>query len=635
MDKFNIENIKSLINKSLADDDLMGFCQSYFEDVYDKFGASQNKQQKILLLIDYCRRNLLLNKLLELLKKKNPAQYKANLPFIKTLPGKPGRGGLSKIRNPYTGQEIHLRKPEIIPENRIEISRPGLKSDEKIWIGRIPKAYGNAKQRPLRLEKKNLKSEEIRTGYKRGFAKKKSGSTSEPTTGVVLYSISGKMQVNNEHRCIIRIAHNKEVIMSDLKKASNEIITREKVTLTHYMEVEFIENTYFRIIAINDARQIVEKDQYTEWNFDVTPLHLGNFSLTFRISAEFRESGGLIRKQVVLTEKVEIVTYPVEASLSHVKVGEIDLNNPREAGKNMQITQLNIKYMNTKEKIDGFLASDHVKEALDLLLEKTEKMDTGTHNTLILLKGRFSNNESDNIIGILPRDEYLRTKAQIINSIQQVIRNIPLEQTAMNEEVPDGKERIKDTSKQKILFLAADPSDQARLEIDREYREIKKQIQLGKNRDSIEFLIPEFALTINELIRAMNQNPSIVHFTGHGEKNGIIITNPENETKPMPAKALERLFRQHKAELRLVFLSSCYSAKQAKAISALGFYVIGMNTAIEDLAAQSFATGLYNGLGEGKKIEQAYDDAMIQLEAEYPDSARIPVIWKDGVKLDL
>jgi hypothetical protein len=189
--------------------------------------------------------------------------------------------------------------------------------------------------------------------------------------------------------------------------------------------------------------------------------------------------------------------------------------------------------------------------------------------------------------------------------------------------------------KTKILFLAANPTDQARVQTDKEYNAIRLRLAASSQRDTYDFLMPEFALSIENLIKAMNQKPAIVHFSGHGEKEGILITNAQNETQQLPAAALLRLFKQHKDTMHLVVLNACHSAEQAKTISGLGFYVIGTNAAFSDEAAISFATGLYIGLGEGKSVEQAYDDAIIVLMTNHPEDSSIIEIWKDANKLDI
>lgn len=187
-------------------------------------------------------------------------------------------------------------------------------------------------------------------------------------------------------------------------------------------------------------------------------------------------------------------------------------------------------------------------------------------------------------------------------------------------------------AKQKILFLAANPLETARLQLDKEYRIIKERLHRNTHYD---FLNPEFALTVDNLIQVMNQKPSIVHFAGHGEKEGIMLADANNEPVLMSERPLKRLFKQHHEDIKLVVLNSCYSLTQAELISKFGIYVIGIENKLKDDLALRFSAGLYIGLSEGKSIEQAYDDAMIILETEYPNLDNYPAIWKDGKKLDI
>lgn len=187
----------------------------------------------------------------------------------------------------------------------------------------------------------------------------------------------------------------------------------------------------------------------------------------------------------------------------------------------------------------------------------------------------------------------------------------------------------------KILFLAANPSDISRLQLGLEYRRLKNELLKGRSRDMFEFLPPQFDMTVSELIRAMNERPDIVHFSGHGNEEGIYVSDEQNKAQLMPLPALQRLFKPHQGHIRLIVLNSCYSAEQAKEISRFGMYVVGNNFKIADPASISFSEGLYNGLGEGKSVEEAYNDAMIAVLTNNTSAAGIIEIWKDGEKLDL
>ena len=187
----------------------------------------------------------------------------------------------------------------------------------------------------------------------------------------------------------------------------------------------------------------------------------------------------------------------------------------------------------------------------------------------------------------------------------------------------------------KILFVAANPTDQSRIQTNKEHRILKAELRSGRNREYYAFLQPQFSVTIGELLRAMNEKPYLVHFSGHGSKEGIIIARDDNQSQKMSIEALQRLFGPLQGVTQIVILNACYSADQAKVISEYGIFVVGNNLPVKDAAAISFSKGFYNGLGEGKPFEEAFNDAMTVVLTENPAAANIIEVWKDGNKLSL
>ena len=192
-------------------------------------------------------------------------------------------------------------------------------------------------------------------------------------------------------------------------------------------------------------------------------------------------------------------------------------------------------------------------------------------------------------------------------------------------------------SKTKILFLASNPKDQESMDTDKEHRRLKQELERGSKRDNYVFLPSQFSVTRNELIRAFKQDPHIIHFSGHGETDGIILVNDDNMEDFLSAKALKRLFKPLKGITKLVIMNACHSQEQAIALSSMGMYVIGHNLAVQDEVAISFTEGFYISLGEGSDIEEAFNDG-IGAALSRNDNADEEIeieIWKDGEKLDI
>ena len=159
----------------------------------------------------------------------------------------------------------------------------------------------------------------------------------------------------------------------------------------------------------------------------------------------------------------------------------------------------------------------------------------------------------------------------------------------------------------KILFLSANPPGSARLELDEEVSQIEEGLQRSKLNGHFK-LVTKWAVDSNALRRALlEENPDIVHFSGHGEgQAGLVLVGQNGQAKPATGEALSGLFKQF-PDIKCVLLNACYAEVQAKAIVQHIEYVIGMKQAVRDDAAIAFATGFYDGLGYAKSIDVAFE----------------------------
>jgi hypothetical protein len=162
------------------------------------------------------------------------------------------------------------------------------------------------------------------------------------------------------------------------------------------------------------------------------------------------------------------------------------------------------------------------------------------------------------------------------------------------------------TQKKKILILSSNPQDTNRLRLDQEVREIDEGLRRSKKRDN--FTIDQkWAIKIRDIRRALlDYEPNIVHFCGHGDKDGLIIENDIGEAEIINSDALTGLFELCSAHIECILLNACYSEVQADAIKKHINYVIGMKKGINDHAAIEFSVGFYDALGAGKNFQDAF-----------------------------
>jgi hypothetical protein len=73
--EWNFETIRDLLTAAFSDSELTNFCFDHFSKVYETFGNSMSKPQKIQELLEYCRRHLEVEHLIQLVEAQNASQY--------------------------------------------------------------------------------------------------------------------------------------------------------------------------------------------------------------------------------------------------------------------------------------------------------------------------------------------------------------------------------------------------------------------------------------------------------------------------------------------------------------------------------------------------------------------------------
>jgi hypothetical protein len=182
--------------------------------------------------------------------------------------------------------------------------------------------------------------------------------------------------------------------------------------------------------------------------------------------------------------------------------------------------------------------------------------------------------------------------------------------------------------KEKILFLTSNPSDTSRLRIDKEVRDIGEGLRRANKRDTFDFEV-KLATRPRDLSRAiLDENPQILHFSGHGEVEGILLEDENGTSKIVTTEALSGLFSLFGDTIKCVILNSCYSESQAKEISKHIPFVIGMSKAVPDNTAIAFATSFYDAIGAGREIEFAFKFAITNIGLGGLTGIQIPVLLK-------
>jgi hypothetical protein len=173
-----------------------------------------------------------------------------------------------------------------------------------------------------------------------------------------------------------------------------------------------------------------------------------------------------------------------------------------------------------------------------------------------------------------------------------------------------------------ILFLAANSVNRP-LDLDWEIKRIEADLRAAKERDRLEFKLV-VAATIDSMMQAMlDDSPTIVHFSGHGQTEGILLRNEAGQSQLVSGKALASLFKLFRETVNCVVLNACWSEPQARAIREHIPHVIGTRAQIADDNAVAFSTGFYKAIGAGRDVPFAYEMGLARVQAESDDAGEL------------
>ena len=148
---------------------------------------------------------------------------------------------------------------------------------------------------------------------------------------------------------------------------------------------------------------------------------------------------------------------------------------------------------------------------------------------------------------------------------------------------------------------------------------------MSSKRDG--FRLVKLEATSDEDLRSalLEERPEIVHFSGHGigqqgvdsardlvvatdsGQGGLAFEDEMGHLLQVCGDSLGGLLKHFSDHVKCVVLNACFSDYHAEAIAQHIDYVIGMNRAIGDKAAITFAVGFYGAIVAGRSFECAFD----------------------------
>jgi hypothetical protein len=205
-----------------------------------------------------------------------------------------------------------------------------------------------------------------------------------------------------------------------------------------------------------------------------------------------------------------------------------------------------------------------------------------------------------------------------------------------------------------ILFLAANPRETRQLALTEECKAVEDELRLSSGRDDFEFH-PRWAVSVDDLMRHLNDLlPTVLHFSGHGTSGAAdvyitpgaphrdvesprgagIVLQDRDRAQYVTEQALARMIESASPATRLVVLNACHSDAIAASLRQVVECVVGVDGAIDDTAARSFAVGFYRALGNRRSVGNAVSQAAATLYGKGMPGEIVTCHPRDGIHAD-
>jgi len=200
---------------------------------------------------------------------------------------------------------------------------------------------------------------------------------------------------------------------------------------------------------------------------------------------------------------------------------------------------------------------------------------------------------------------------------------------------PAAVSALKKKKKLVVLFLTSSPDPNYPLRVDAEIRKVQEAIRGSIYRDNVQIAYKP-AADISSILEGLNDlRPQIVHFSGHGDHDGVVAdtggafqnsVDASNSTL-ISYDLLAKALAATDSPPVVLLLNSCWGSKGEKALKPVVKFLISMNRPISDLAAMAFAPKFYAAIASGQSVKAAFEQAKIAVEVASISDAATPELY--------
>ncbi len=141
------------------------------------------------------------------------------------------------------------------------------------------------------------------------------------------------------------------------------------------------------------------------------------------------------------------------------------------------------------------------------------------------------------------------------------------------------------------------------------------------------------ATQLSELLR--RHTPEIVHFIGHGSRDGELIVRGEaSGAAVIDADAFAGMLGNFSEFVRCVFLNACFTNMQAEQLARKIEVVVAASGELDAEAGLLAATSFYRTLASGESVQRAYAIALRETPLRGQIAPQLTLRTRDGVNPD-
>ncbi len=124
----------------------------------------------------------------------------------------------------------------------------------------------------------------------------------------------------------------------------------------------------------------------------------------------------------------------------------------------------------------------------------------------------------------------------------------------------------------------------------------------------------------------LRETPHIVHFIGHGSKDGLYFEKSDGRHHLYKSEQLKNIFRLYVNKIHCVFFNSCFSAAQSVVLNNLFPFTIGMDYKIEIDTALKFSEIFYKSYFESSDVSASFYIARESLVDDGLEESKLPLL---------